>query len=469
MVEHVLVRQRLGMTPSGQVPARRTPLGVGLLILICLLAAASAVWALPGPIGPDSSPVIAGLVGLGTLLTESRPVHVAHAGERRTFTFAEAPLIIGLVLSPGLALVVGFSLAILLVQLARRLPAAKVRFNIAQYAAASSLAVLCSVRLPGLLGVLLGVAVFCLVNDLAVQVVLRLTSGRALRLPFAERAVMGMLYLAGTISAAVLVGRVMEVDGSLSLAFLAPIALLVHSQRSATQEHLSRQVLHSIAEQALSAQVGDRRAMGVLLARTARELLAAGEAQVLLLEGLRPTLLQVLGGQAVAERQVDRDWYTASTWYREAFEAGGHGVVRGHWVGLVVGEPLHPLALIALTRSEGEEPFREEDLPGLRQLADLAAGWLREPETTGAQVIDLVQQERRGLVTRTDLVGELDRLRRGLDSLGSEQATAGRSEDLAVAQRRLTELVIEMLSQASNPEEQVSLGSWPRPRVAEGS
>ena len=109
------------------------------------------------------------LVGLGTLLTEATPLHLAHGSERRTFTFAEAPLVVGMVISPGLAVLAGFVAAILVVQVARRLPLQKVAFNTAQYAAAAGLAVLLSVRVAGVPGALLGIVVFCLLNDVAVQ------------------------------------------------------------------------------------------------------------------------------------------------------------------------------------------------------------------------------------------------------------------------------------------------------------
>lgn len=440
---------------------------VPLLTVACAVLAGLLLWALPGR-GPLGSLLIAGLVALGTILTESRPLHVAYGGERRTFTFAEAPLVAGLVLSPGVAVAVGCWVGIVAVQVARRLPPAKILFNAAQLGASVALAVLAAVRIPSLLGVLLGIAGFSLLNDLLVQLVLRVTAGRPFRHPFADRALPWFLHVGGVVSTSVLIARVTEIDGSLSLAFLAPMALLVHLQRAGVRQHVSTQLLQSVADHALFARSGDRQAMGELLARTARDVLAVPVAEVLLLGELRPSLVSVSDDGPAGVRSVSSDWYSEQSWYRAAYEAGQDGTARGAWAGVVIGPPLRPLALLSLTRAGTEEPFREADLAALRLLSATGARWIgaaSEPAPPPRTVIDLVQPRVSDPPTtpsRAGLAAELDRLSAELGDVHAEPAAL--SEGLAAAQRRLTEIVLGLLSDRRTEDDVISLGTWPAPR-----
>ncbi len=444
------------------------PGAVPALTVLCGLVAVLAVGVVRGH--PGRWPV-AVLVAVGVVLAEARPLHFAHGGERRTFTFCEGPLVVGLVLGSGWLLVVGFTAGIVATQLARRLPVAKVLFNIAQYAAAAGVAVVLTTVVPGIPGVLLAITGFAVVNDLAVQWVLRLTAGTRVGLPFGDRALIWFLHMAGATSAAILVGSAMESDGALALAFVAPIVLVNYSQREAMKQHVSAQVLRSIADQAV-AHTTDRATLTSLITRTAREVLAADRAELVLLEGPHPLLTTDNDGQ-LSENRISEDWYLTDHALRTALDSGPTGTARGRWAAVVIGTATHPRALLTVTRPHRQEPFRDTDLDALRILAHKTATWLSTTHVTGstylsARVIDLTIHRTGTLPPRpapsrrvTELLTELDLLRTRLNNLTPDHnQPATPLGELEESQRRLTAALSEVLTTHPHDEPAVAIGAW---------
>jgi hypothetical protein len=460
------------MARVGRLPGRGPVL---VLTFGCALLAVLCGFAVRGTLG---DPVIAVLCAAGVVLSEARPLHFAQSGERRTFTFAEAPLVVGLVVSSGLWLAIGFAVAILLTQVARRLPRRKVAFNVAQYAAASAAAVVVALHVSGTPGVLLGVAVFALVNDIAVQLVLRITAGTRLGLPFADRALVWFLHLAGATSVALLAGRAIQTDTGLALAFIAPLLLIAYSEQESMKQHVTSQVERTIADQAVTTRAGDRRAAVRLVSAAARNLMAAEQVQLLVFDGPWPLLVTEDNG-TTTERRLDQDWFESGAWYARALESGTTGVADGRWAAVVVGGPELPQALLAVTRV-GQEPFRGSDLVGLRMLGLHAATWLThagpQPEAQdphGATAVADLDGRRQAAVPTPrvlDLLSELDRLRSSLASLSPVTGGGLGWQELEEVQRRLTDALAELLGGAAQDEGGlVPLGSWePRLRRAAG-
>jgi hypothetical protein len=404
--------------------------------------------------------VVAVLVAGGVVAAESQPLHFAHGGERRTFTFCEGPLIIGLVVSGGLLLVIGFTVGIVLTQLVRRLPVAKVLFNVGQYAAAASVAVLVALHVPGLPGVISGLVSFAVVNEVAVKLVLRITAGTPLGIPFGDRAFIWFLHMAGATSVAILAGRAVDRDGVMALAFVAPIVLVTYSQRETMKHHVSAQVLQAIAEQAVVSQSTHRQTMTALMTRTARDVMAADRAELLLLDGPCPLHVIDIAGK-VQEHRIGDDWYTSGDWFKAALDRGSTGAARSRWAGVVIGSEASPRALLAVMRGPREEPFRNGDLEALQVLAAQATTWLENVDLE-AKVIDLDagrsgQQSPRVV----ELLIELDLLRSRLDKL---TATSGRRVpvvELEESRRRLTDALSDVLgTDMALEEDAVAVGRW---------
>lgn len=417
--------------------------------------------------------MVAALVALGVAASEARPLHFAHGRERRSFTFCEGTLIVGLVISNGALLIGGFATGILLSQLMRRLPATKVCFNVAQYAAAAAVAVMIAVRIPGTAGVVLAILAFAVINDIAVQLVLRVTAGAPLSFPLAGRALIWFLHMGAATSAAILVGQAMETSGAFAFGLIAPIVLITYSQREALRHYVSAQVLRTIADQAVASQTGDRQVMTQLLTRSAREVMAASRAEVLLLDGPRPLVVRDEDGR-IYESRVNEDWHATEPRFREAFENGSQGATVDRWAGIVVGPEGSPYALLIITRDADQEPFRGSDLDALRVLADQGVKWLRHVDRSQAdrapQVAEIPQQQVINLEARrtmrsqqpriAELLSELDVLRSCLDNLSSTGTPAMMSE-IEESQRRLIDALSDVLSPDEVArEEAVAVGSW---------
>jgi hypothetical protein len=413
--------------------------------------------------------LVAALVALGVAASEARPLHFAHGRERRTFTFCEGPLVVGLVISNGTLLIAGFVTGILLSQLLRRLPATKVLFNVAQYAAAAAMAVLVAVRVPGTLGVVCAILVFAVINDVAVQLVLRVTADAPLSFPLAGRALIWFLHVGAATSAAILVGQAVETSGAFAFALIAPIVLITYSQREVMRHHVSSQVLRTIAEQAVASQSADRQVMTQLLTRSAREVMAATQAEVLLLDGPRPLVVLDDEGR-IHESRASEDWHASEPRFRTAFENGSEGATLGRWAGIVIGPESSPYGLLLITRDIDQEPFRDSDLDALRVLAEQGVKWLRRVDRT-QQLVDIPQQQVIDLEARrtmraqqpriVELLSELDVLRSCLDNLTSATGGPAVMTEIEESQRRLIDALSDVLTPEDIArEEAVAVGSW---------
>lgn len=338
------------------------PPAVRWLTGTCLLLAGTVTWLAAGSAeltGRTTALAVAAALAVCVAVTESRPLHVAHGRERHTFTFSEAPLVVALALGPGRLLVAGFVLGVAASQLWRRLALPKVMFNLGQYALAVACATAFAVQLDGPLGVVAGIAAFAVVNDVAVQLVLRVTAGRRVTLPLRGRAVVWFVHVAAVTSAALLVGPAVADERLLALALVAPLVLVTLSKRETTRQRTATTVAEAIAAGAVAQLPAGRAVRAALLESVARTVLAADQAELVL---LGPT-------GAVPDART-----------RAVIAAGETGLVAGHEAGVAIGPQTAPYAVLLLRREDDHEPFRGTDLDPLRLLAEHGARWLAEAD-----------------------------------------------------------------------------------------
>jgi hypothetical protein len=360
------------------------PPSVAALTLACTAVAALATAGIP----ERGHALLALAIAVGVVAAEAYPLHLAHGRQRHTFTFSEAPLVVGLVLSPGWLMVLAFSAGIAASQLWRRLPLPKVLFNVGQFSAAVACAVLFASTIGGPVGVVAGVFAFAVVNDLAVQIVLHATARRPFTLPLQGRAAPWFLHVACVTSAAILVGHAVETHGAYALALVAPVVLITYSKREVTRDRASHQVLLDVLAQSVAAYRGDRQAIATVLAASAHKVLAADVTQVLHLND--PGALLVLDGvghgDQVREHRTPEDWRHRDEVLRSVMDQGADGVALGRAAGIVIGTRTAPQALLVVRRNADHEPFRNADLEALRVLADHGADWLADRDDLSLEV-----------------------------------------------------------------------------------
>lgn len=445
------------MAVTTQMPRRAHVLA---LTLLCALGAITAVRAGEQNAGDAFAAL---LVGLAVLASELRPLHAARGGERRTFTFAEGPFVVGLAVSNGVLLVVALAAGVLFSQLIRRLPPIKLAFNVAQYGLAASLASLIAQQVDSGAGVVVGMLVFAAVNDVAVQLVLLLVTGAPVRLPFWDRAGSWFAHLAAATTGALLLRDVVDTDQTLVLAFVVPLFLIWYSQLKSLRQILSEQVLTTIARHAPESRPGGRRGVLSLVTACARELMASQRAGVIVLDGPRPLLAEDTAG-ALAERRLGSDWYAAESDWRAVLDAGAVGLVKGHRAAIVLAGAGRTVGLLYVERAVTEEPFRPDDRKALRELARHAGEWLAEAGAAASaeplQVIELDQPVSTANPQLLGLLAELDVLRSRLTGVAPGTVGASLEHEVDELQRRLVDVIAGRVA-PEEPGQAVEVGRWP--------
>jgi hypothetical protein len=430
--------------------------GRSLLVTIpCAVAAAVLLLSQEHTLG---RPLVIAMCGLAVLLSECFPLHFAVNGERHTATFVELPMVVGLVISPSPLLAVSLVLAILVSQMFRRLPPRKLAFNVAQYGLAAAVALDLATRIPGVTGVLLGIAAFTLVNELSVQLVLRLVAGLRMGVPYRGNGQLWMLHLSVSVSGGLVVGKALEYEPGLLLALVPPMLMMLSTQREALRRSMSEALQRSIADHALDARSFDRVSTLRLITDLTRDLLAAERAEVVLLDGARP-LRCIRSSAGLDLQRMPENWLEQEPWFEACMSAGPHGDAKKHQATIVLPGDNGPKALLAAFRSAEDERLRDSDLPTLVAIAAAAGRWLdKVSESEHSPVLDLdagrVHDGGLGQPRVLRLVHELDLLSA---RMGTEWAS--HLPELDQMQDLLMQSLVGGLS-GSSSERRVALGSW---------
>ncbi len=421
--------------------------------------------------GQDRRVSLTGLfmLALAVVVTELRPVHVGRDGQRQSFTLTEGPVVAALAMGPGRYIVVGVALGVLLAQARRRMPIYKLSFNVAQFGLAAAVAVRCTSLVHGQVGVVLGIVMFAVVNEALVRMVLRVATGRpasALHGP----GIVWLLHVSAATSIGLLAAHVLGNEPGLLPAFAAPVLLIVWSQEQSGRRRARTAVQRVLANQATALYGRSSEETGALLTRTAREVLAAGKVELVLLGEGR--LLRTTDDHGVIDRGHLPPHLLAEGWAAEVLAATG-STSHDFWAGTVVGTGSSPRALLSVWRDEDQEHFHAPDLALLDTMAETAAAWLDQQPSQIDRTVDL-RRSVAGLGPEGAHVAEalsaIRAVRQRLESVSSMASSApvraGLASDLRDAEESIAAFVASLVTPAQRgaladtETETVVTGRW---------
>lgn len=442
---------------AGTAPDRRVALlTVGLLVLcvplLLALDGAPLPWA------------VLALVAGAVVLAELRPVHIGRGSQRHAFTVTEGPLAAAVAMQPSVDVVGALMVGMLVAQLVRRMPWWKTSFTVAQMGVASAVAALTVEHVGGLHGTVLGVLLFTLISDRLVRIAISLTTRQPVGRPLQDASLGWLLYMLTVGSVGYLAAQVSVLEPSTLLAFVAPALLATWLQDQSNKRRAMSNVVSALAAQATSFYGRNSEESALLVMRTAREVLGAARAELVL-----------LGEESVVTITEDIDgvrrWRLphaelVTGWRGRVFETTA-AQAHGDWAGTVIGRDV-PHALLGIWRDVDQGPFRASDVALLQTMADSVGEWLSTEEGEASPVDAM----RRRLL---DLGGDLQDVADALatlalvrERLAAEGATAPANADLATDLRDVEERVVGflgalMVEQRTPSDQLVATGRWRTP------
>ncbi|MDQ6649510.1 MAG: hypothetical protein M3Z02_05270 [Actinomycetota bacterium] len=356
-------------------------------------------------------PALAAAVTLG----EVAVVHLAFGRQRWMFSCTDGAIAAAIALSAGSWTVVAVFLGVLAAQLHRRMPRQKIEFNVSQFAAGTAAAALmASLTGGGVLGACAGMAVFWLVNHVAVAIAVAATSRRRLRELLLQSAPLAAVHSAGNCSMGLLAAWLVVVSPIGLLGLLVPLALLWSSYDQQTRRAAEARLFAELAR-------GQERATGrsidvsaqVVLTAAAR-LFGGADVEMVLLDADGP--VRYAGDEyGVPERtRVDPNAFD-EPWVLRAL--GARGVSLGSddgrpFCSAVLGDPEHPLAVLVARRPRGAASFGRREAMLAQVLVGQAESWL--------SVADLAARHDAAV----DRVKAADEAARALGDLGAHTTTS---------------------------------------------
>ena len=407
------------------------------------------------------------LLVVAVVVAELRPVTVGRRTQHQNFTLIEGPVVVAIALNPGVWVVLGVAVGLLVAQTWRRIVPYKMMFNLALFSAATALASACAVTVSGSAGVVLGITVFTVFNELLMRVVLWLATGMRFGYVWQESDLVRLLHVAAATSVGLIAATTWEHDPALLPAFLGPLVLVQWSQEQANRRQAQGNIARALAQQATSLYGRSSRESALLILRSARELLTCAEAEIVLL-GPDGALSLRDGGQPGRPDELRLDAHDLlEGWTGEVLESV-RAASRDRWAGVVIGRS-EPVALLAVWRHDDQDVFREMDRALLQQLADDVRHWL----VTDADMSDAVSTARMraaelgGSYERVaDALGGIVRVRQQLLALPlalGDDTGARLGEELALAADAVAEFVAELVAIPEQPAAQLDVvhtGRW---------
>ncbi len=437
-----------------------------VLHLTLALCALTLVLLLRLPAG-DLAPMWWLLLVAAVVVAELRPVTVGRRTQHQNFTLIEGPVVVAIAVNPGLWVVLGVVMGLLVAQTWRRIVPYKMAFNLALFSAATALASACAAAVSGSAGVVLGIAVFTVFNELLMRVVLWLATGMRFGYVWQESDLVRLLHVAAATSVGLIAATTWEHDPALLPAFLGPLVLVQWSQEQANRRQAQGSIARALAQQATSLYGRSSRESALLILRSARELLTCAEAEIVLL-GPEGALSLRDGGQPGRPDELRLEAHDLiQGWPGEVLEQV-RAVSHDRWAGVVIGRD-EPVALLSVWRDDDQDVFREMDRALLQQLADDVRHWL----VTDADMSDAVSAARMraaelgGSYERVaDALGGIVRVRQQLLALPlplGDDSGARLGEELALAADAVAEFVAELVAipeQGAVQLDVVHTGRW---------
>jgi hypothetical protein len=375
----VVVQPELGrwiaMSPVGQVKL----LGSLVAVLASVVAVLNgwghpAVWALP-------------VLAVAVIIAELAVVHLTFGRQRWTFSLTEAAIAAGFVHSPRAWTVLAVAFGVLVAQLLRRQEALKVGYNVAQFAAATSLgAGFAFVVGGGIAGAIGGMGVFWLVNNLLIATAVSRMTDQKFHKLFWASAPLAAVHSVGTAGLGVL-GAWLALNAPLGLlALVVPLLLLWISYDEQTARAAEAQLYAELArlQERASGRSIDVSAQVVLTA--AARLFSSPDVEMVLLaeEGAVHYSGDAEGAtrRRVEPDALDQPWVLAAL--------GERGVVTGvedgrPWCATVLGGRESPLAVLVARRPAGGATFGRRDAMLADVLVQQAEQWLSIAELAASR------------------------------------------------------------------------------------
>jgi len=394
-------------------------------------------------------------VGLTLIVAASEVavVHLQFGRQRWTFSLTEGALGAAWVLATGswsvLAVVVGVAAA----QMLRRQPRLKLEFNVAQFAAATATGSLVAQALGGhIVGAIVGMAAFFVVNHVLVGIAVSLTTRRQLVPLLLTSAPLSAVHTAGNSSIGLLAAYLALQAPLGLLGLLVPLALLWSSYDQQTGRSAEANLFAELArgQERATGRSSDVSAQVVVTA--AARLLGGADVEMVLLAADGPVRYAGDETGVPDRRRVEHDAFD-EPWVLRALGAGGvsTGVEDGRpYCSAVLGEPNDPMAVLVARRPPAAAGFGRREVRLAQVLVGQAESWLSVAELSTRHRLAADQAEAAGGAARA--LGDLGAatapalivLRESADRLARLAESSGGVDDI-VEELHLVERAVASL------------------------
>jgi hypothetical protein len=384
VVGQLLVRLVLGAV--GMSAATRVRLLAAASVVVAVISAVLDGWG-------DPAWYAIPLLAVAVAAAETAVVHLSFGRQRWTFSLTEAAIAVAFVHSSGAWTVVAVSAGVLFAQLIRHQEPLKVEFNVAQFAAATSLgatfAHLVGGGVPGAIG---GMAVFWLVNNLLIAGAMSMMTEQKFTSLLWASAPLASVHSVGTAGIGILAAW-LAMNAPLGLlALVVPLLLLWISYDTQTTQAAEAQLYAELArlQERASGRSVDVSARVVLTA--AARLFGSDDVEMVLLAEDGP-VRYAGNADGVVRQRVDSEALDVP-WVLRAL--GERGAVTGHeegrpWCATVLGGHEAPLAVLVARRPVGASGFGRRESMLAEVLVQQAESWLSIAELAASRDEALAQ------------------------------------------------------------------------------
>ncbi|MGB8651750.1 MAG: hypothetical protein WCD35_13940 [Mycobacteriales bacterium] len=353
-------------------PSRRIRAVAAAALLVALVASLLSGWAAPAW---WAVPVL----GLVVAISEIAVVSLQFGRQTWTFSLTESALGAAWVAGTGSWSVAGVVLGVLVAQTVLHRPLLKKQFNLAMFAAATSLGSLMAGTAGGhIAGAIAGLAVFFLVNHSLVAVAVSVTSRRRLIPLLLTSAPLSAVHMAGNSSIGLLAAFLAMTAPLGLLGLLVPLALLWSSYDQQTRRSQEARLFAELAagQERATGRSSDTSAQVVVTA--AARLFGGADVEMLLLAADGPVRYAGDESSRPQRLRVDADVFD-EPWVMRAL--GARGVTTGNedgrpWCSAVLGNPQSPQAVLIARRPVGSAGFGRREVRLAEVLVGQADSWL---------------------------------------------------------------------------------------------
>ena len=372
MVRLVLERPVVTRGRRGGSPAQRVRLVAAASTVLAAVLAATGGW---GDVA-WWAPLVLTLV---VAVSEVAVVHLQFGRQRWTFSLTEGALGAAWVASTGSWSVAAVVVGVAFAQTVRHQPRLKLEFNVAQFALATAAgSYVAALAGGGILGAIVGMALFFCVNHTLVGVAVSLTSRRRLIPLLASSAPLSAVHTAGNSSIGLLAAFLATTAPLGLLGLLVPLALLWSSYDQQTRRTAEARLFAELARGQEQATGRSTDVSAQVVVTAAARLFGGADIEMVLLAADGPVRYAGDETGVPERRRVDPEAFD-EPWVLRAL--GARGVSTGSedgrpWCSAVLGEPNAPLAVLMARRPRGAAGFGRREIRLAEVLVGQAESWL---------------------------------------------------------------------------------------------